>query len=74
MGHTISRHARPARRFDAHPTGQVPFSPLWQPRRLLLRVRRHGVVTLEQNSAYSTSVVRLRSVKRIFRSSAFTQL
>jgi len=41
---------------------------------LLLRVRRHGVVTLEQNSAFGTSVVRLRSVKRIFRSSAFTQL
>lgn len=70
----MSRYARPARRFDAHPTGQVPFSPLWQPRRLLLRVRRHGVVTLEQHSVYDTAVVRMRTVKRIFKSSAFTQL
>lgn len=74
MGHTISRHARPARRYEANAAGQVPFSPLWQPQRLLLRVRRHGVVTLEQPALSSVSSIRLRSAKRIFRATSFTQL
>lgn len=73
MGHIMSRQSRPARRLGSA-TGQVPFSPLWQPRRLLLRVRRHGVVTLEQSSAYRATSVHIRSVKRIFRTSTFTQL
>jgi len=74
MGHTISRHARPTRRFDTRATGQVSFSPLWQPRRLLLRVRRHGVVTLEQPRVSSAASVRLRSAKRIFTASPITHL
>lgn len=73
MGHIMSRHARPARRLGSA-TGQVPFSPLWQPRRLLLRVRRHGVVTLEQPSACAGPAIHVRPVKRIFRTSSFTQL
>jgi hypothetical protein len=74
MGHTISRHARPPRRRSGTATGQVTFSPLWQPNRLLLRIRRHGMVTLEQPTISYVSAVQLRSVKRIFRTSTFGQL
>ena len=74
MGHTMSRYARPTRRLSGTATGQVPFSPLWQPNRLLLRVRRHGLVTLEQPTLSYAPAARLRSVKRIFRTSSFVQL
>lgn len=74
MGHIMSQHARPARRLSGSATGQVPFSPLWQPNRLLLRVRRHGIITLEQPTICCASAVKLRSVKRIFRASPMIQL
>lgn len=67
MGHNMSRYALHSSRSDARVSGQVPFTPLWQPRRLLLRVRRHGIFTLEQ-PAVSFASVRLRAPKRMFRS------
>jgi len=73
MGHTISPHARPPHRSGGTATGQVPFSPLWQPNRLLLRVRRRGVVTLQQPTACFASTVRIRRIKRIFRARPYPQ-
>lgn len=74
MGHTMLRYARPGSRNGASATGDVPFTPLWQPRRLLLRVRRHGVVVLQQPPVSRIASMRLRSAKRIFRASNLPQL
>lgn len=74
MGHSMSRYARPPRRSRNGATAQVPFSPLWQPNRLMLRIRRQGMVTLEQPTISYASAVRLRSVKRIFRAGTMTEL
>lgn len=73
MGHYMMRHARPTRRQCGTATGTVPFSPLWKPDRLLLRVRRHGIVTLEQPTVCHVSL-RLRGVKRIFRNGQYIRL
>lgn len=74
MGHTMLRYPRPARRLSGTATGQVFFSPLWRPNRLMLRVRRHGLVTLEQPTVCYSPSARLRSVKRIFRTGTYVQL
>lgn len=65
MGHTMMRYARPTRRLCGSATGQVPFTPLWQPARLMPRIRRHAALTLQQPATCRSSV-QLRRVKRIF--------
>lgn len=74
MGHSMLRYPRPARRLSGTATGQVPFSPLSQPNRLVARVRRHGVVWFRRPTVTYASSVKLRSVKRIFTAHQYVQL
>jgi len=73
MGHTMSRYARPTRRQCGFATGQVPFTPLWQPTRLVPRIRRHATPTLQQPVTCRSSV-RIRRIKRIFRAHQYVNL
>lgn len=74
MGHSMLRYPRPARRLNGTATGQVPFSPLSQPSRLVPRVRRHGIVWFKRPTVSYTSTVRLRPVKRIFTAHQYVEL
>lgn len=67
MGHTMSTLARPSRRLSGTVTGKVPFSPLSQPPRVFLRVRRQCVFMLMPPVVACASAGRIKPARRVFR-------
>ncbi len=76
MGHTADRPPRPSRRQSGTATGQVPFSPLWQPPRMIsARSKNPDAVTLlKTRTCPGCAGVRIRHVRRIFKSAAIFHL
>jgi len=69
MGNTANRYPRTARRNRGTATGQVPFSPLWQPRRIIAGRSKHpdAVTLLKERTCPACTTLRIRTIKRVFR-------